>query len=276
MAKKTANNKELTREEVRLLCEGWSQAESAGMGHTLRGDFSNDLAGETLEISLHHGYRLTYRIDSGTRLRWSDQLTDNQPETAQILELHPGSGLFLINHLRSGTFPLENVTLIVDVRQGQVTVFVACLGASSRSRDVSRTISFGNLVDRAAPEAYPHHFSTDLVGQIIDWHYDRSNQFVVKHLYVNNEHMVYHIIRSDLDEIGLVEAAECDYIKVRENVYIMSWLEKGHQGMQGVVLIDLESMHDIGNFFGISINNCLENYTFAADGEFSDLGKVII
>ena len=88
--------------------------------------------------------------------------------------------------------------------------------------------------------------------------------------------MVYHIIQSERDEVGLVEAAECDYIKIRENVYVMSWLEKGHQGMQGVALIDLAAMHDVGSFFGISILDCLENYTFAADGQFSDLGKVII
>jgi len=276
MAKKTAVNAALTREEVYDICKNWRQAKTKGIGESIRGLFSQKLNGDLLELTFDDHEKLIYRFESGEQICWFRDSGDFIEEYAQILELETVPGIFLVNHLRGGTFPLENITLIIDQVEGLVTLIHACIGDSKRPRDVERTIHFGYIRRGDASPTSMHRYTNDLIGKMIDWHYDKDNSFVVKHLYVNNEHMVYLLMEADSKEKGLVEAAECDYIKLREQVYIMSWQEKGHQGMQGTVVMDLGAMHDIGSFFGISILNTLDNYTFAANGVACDLGKQIL
>lgn len=276
MAKKTAKNHALSREEVFAICKNWRQAKTKGIGESMRGPFSQKLNSELLKFVFDDHEELVYQFKSGEQICWSRDGKKFVDEYAQILELETVPGIYLVNHLRGGTFPLENITLIIDKVEGLVTLFHAFIGGAERPRDVERTIHFGFIQQNGVSHTNQHDFTNDLVGRMIDWHYDNDNQFVVKHIYVNNEHMVYLLLEADHKEKGLVEAAECDYVKVRDNVYIMSWLEKGHQGMQGTVVMDLEAMHDVGSFFGISILNSLDNYTFAADGEDSDLGRQIL
>jgi len=279
MAKKTAVITPLTRGEVKEICEECQKVgiPKSGMGESVRGDFTEKLSGQTLCFAFDDHEDIVYRIHSGENIEWSVDNNDFTEEYAQILELDTDPGLFLLNHLRSFTFPLINMTLIIDTKTDLVTLIRAELGDSSRPRDVERTIHFGYIQRPGAVKIRARHkYTVDLVGKIINWHYDYENKFVVKHLYMNNEHMVYLLLEAEEKERGLLEAAECDYIKVRDNVYIMSWLEKGHQGMQAVTLMNTKELHDIGSFFGINIGNKLDNFTFAAWGEISDTGKQII
>lgn len=276
MAKKTAVIPSLTKEEVKHICMGWENASKSGMGESVRGSFSQGLAGQTLELIFDDFNALTYVVELGEKISWSDNGKDFKDEYAQILELDTAPEIFIMNHLRAGTFPLENITLVIDVKTRLITLICAKLGNAHRPRDVERTFHFGFIKSNDSGIMNRHNYTTELVGKIIDWSYDNENQFIVKHLYMNNEHMVYLLLEAELKEKGLVEAAECDYIKIRENIYIMSWLEKGHQGMQGVALIDIKALHDVGSFFGININNILDNFTFAAHGKISDMGCQII
>ena len=271
MAKKTARITDLTRDEVESLCRGWIRAKQNGIGESVRGEFSGKLNGRTFDLDFEGHPRMTYVVESGERIHWAEADGERQSEYAQILELGTKPGLFLINHLRSETFPLENCTLILDFETHLATLVLARLGDSRRPRDVERIFYFGYLRDpgKALDVQLKHEFTVDLVGKLIDWDY--GGGFVVKHMYISRDHMVYLLTESFEKEKGLVEAAECDYIKVRDNVYVVSWLEKGHQGMQGVVLMDLDSMHDVGSFFGISVLDTLDNYTFAANGRFTDV-----
>ncbi len=279
MGKKTAVITPLTREEVNAICRKDQQAgiPKSGIGEAVRRRFSEKLSGQTLHLVFDDFDGLTYRILSGETISWADGNGYLKKEDAQILELETAPGLFLINHLRGGTFPLLNITLILDMETKLATLIRAELGASRRPRDVERAFHFGCISrEKACDIPERHGYSTDLVGKIIDWHYDYENKFVVKHLYMNNEHMAYLLLESKIEERGLLEAAECDYIKIRDGVYLMSWLEKGHQGMQGAALMDINALQDVGIFFGINIHNRLDSYTFSAWGKFSDLGRQII
>lgn len=277
MAKKTAKITPLSLEEVKNICSNCEKAGKSGIGEAVRGSFSEKLSGQILHLKFDDFVDLTYKIISGEEIIWSDSQSNEKREYAQILELDTAPGLFLVNHLRAGTFPLININLIVDLQTGLVTLIQVELGHSMRPRDVERTFHFG-YIDRqnTAGSTERHGYTTDLVGKIVDWYYDYDNQFVVKHFYMNNEHMAYLLLESHIKEKGLLEAAECDYIKIRENVYIMTWLEKGHQGMQGVALMDFAALHDVCSFFGINIGNNLDSYTFAAWGKHSNIGRQII
>ena len=43
-----------------------------------------------------------------------------------------------------------------------------------------------------------------------------------------------------------------DYVKVRENMYIFSFVEERQPGLQMLLLIDMEKLHDIGSWFGVN------------------------
>ena len=260
----------LSRKKVREICRRDSLGTPGGIGESIRGNFSSGLDGQVLELLLDGPGKLRYEFLPGGRLRWSGARRSGE-EAAQILSLSSRPGLYLINHLRLETFPLENITLILDLETDLCTLILARLGGALRPRDVERTIHFGCILRNGHITEKRHGYSDELVRRIVDWHYDRRNEFTVKHLYISPEHMVYYLFRSPGPDRGLVETAECAYVKVREGVYIMSWLEKGHQGMQGVALMDMETMTDVGSFFGISIKDTLDNYTFAAFGEDSTL-----
>ena len=279
MAKKTAKITPLTRDQVRDICfrDQKQGIPKSGIGECVRGDFSEKISGKEFCLKFVDAEDIDYKIISGEKVSWKVGRNNFKEEYAQILELDSAPGLYLLNHIRGGTFPLQNVTLILDTTTNLATLILAELGDSARPRDVERNFYFASIkTENGYSPLKKHNFSTDLVGKIIDWHYDFENEFVVKHLYANNEHMVYLLLEAKDVEKGLLEAAECDYIKIRDNVYVMSWLEKGHQGMQGVALMDISAMHDVGSFFGINIGNRLDSYTFAARGEFSDLGHQII
>ena len=62
----------------------------------------------------------------------------------------------------------------------------------------------------------------------------------------------------------------CDYVKIREDIYLMSWVETFGQGVQGSALIDMKNLHDVGSFFGVNREGTLDSHTFAAYGVLSD------
>ncbi len=45
-------------------------------------------------------------------------------------------------------------------------------------------------------------------------------------------------------------SSPCSYVKLREEAYIMSWVEETSAGGQGTVLINMNTMHDGGFMFG--------------------------
>jgi len=44
-------------------------------------------------------------------------------------------------------------------------------------------------------------------------------------------------------------------VKLRENVYIFSFVEERQTGVQGLFVIDLNDLHDMGCFYGYSTTN---------------------
>ena len=53
----------------------------------------------------------------------------------------------------------------------------------------------------------------------------------------------------------MVWSSPCEYVKLRRDVYIMSWVEETSAGGQGTVLMNLRTMHDCGVFYGLAFDN---------------------
>jgi hypothetical protein len=259
---------ELTPDQVRSICAD-CQARGlakAGLGVTLRPPFSEKLAGRELTLRFTDYPDLQLRFAGGEELSWSEGGQPFVQEYCQILELNPDDNLFYVHHLRAGTFPLESFSYAIDLATGLATLDHASIGAAKRIREVDHEFHFGTIVmEGQQPPTVLHDFTRDMDGLIIDWKYDRLGTFAVRHFYVDHLHKIDRIIREGRSTF--FSAVTCDYIKIRDNIYLMSWLETYGQGVEGTALIDMTDLHDVGSFFGINYEGTLDSHTFAAQGE---------
>ena len=46
-----------------------------------------------------------------------------------------------------------------------------------------------------------------------------------------------------------------DYVKIRDKVFLFSFVEERQHGLHALFLIDLERYHDIGVFYGVSADH---------------------
>jgi hypothetical protein len=263
---------ELSREQVRQICEtGQDEGlPKIGLGGELRQPFSDRLNGQRLQIRFDDRADLIYEIRTPEELSWQEEGAPAKVEYAQILELNEGSGIFLVHHLRGRTFPMEACTLVVDLPAGLVTLVHASVGGGDRPREVVHTFHFGWLAQDGQPAPLARHgFTRDMTGLMIDWHYDRSSHAVVRHIYAHHLHKFDHVIVDGKDVAYTAQFA--DYVKIADQVYLMTWIETNAQGVQGLALIDLAKMHDVGCFFGITRQQTLDSYTFAARGVRSEV-----
>ena len=112
-----------------------------------------------------------------------------------------------------------------------------------------------------------HHPTRELVGRSFGWSYrdDMASQHII-----GTPHSISWVILTGPGN-GLVGSAPCKYFKVTDHVYLYTWVESRGSGQQGVVLVNLKTMHDCGTFYGINHNQCFEFYTYGARGY--DLGR---
>ena len=259
--------RELSSEEVREICirdqkEGLAHA---GLGEETRPPLSEKLNGRSFHFKFDDFRDLYYEILSPKKLRWSENGSWFYDEYCKILQLDQ-ENLFLINHLRSFTFPLESFTIFMDLDNCLVTLIHSFLGASERPREVEREFHFGYADSEREIPAQRHEFTRDMTGTAIEWQYDRTGCFTAIHTYVS------HLFKTDLIRVNGEDVAcggfFCDYVKIRENFYIMSWVEQSHIGTEMCTLINLNTLHDVAATFGISLENRLESYTLGAVGKW--------
>ena len=66
---------------------------------------------------------------------------------------------------------------------------------------------------------------------------------------------------------GATWSSPCYYIKLRDDAYIFQWVEENCNGMQGLVVINPQLLHDSGFFFGVSHGGISLNVTGAVGRE---------
>ena len=262
---------DLTPEQIREICEVCQREglPKDGLGKSIKPPFSDKLTG--LQFTMRFGdFRdLTYRFNGPEELAWSEDGETFKEEYCQITELPENSNLFFVHHLRAYTFPLEAYIFVIDMNSELVTLVHSTLGDFIRPREVDRTFHFGYIVreGKEAPSEL-HDFTKDFDGKIIDWHYDQKGDFIVRHFYIDHLHKIDRLIVNGAFTFNA--AVTCDYVKIRDDAYIMTWIETYGQGVQGCALIDMNTLFDVGSFFGINYQNTLDSHTFAGQGVYSD------
>jgi putative NADH-flavin reductase len=253
-----------------------------------RPPFNYELAGKnfTLLFDLGGDYYLNF-ID-GHHLLWTE--LDGEPAQYYYECAKMDGSTYFVNFELVGTTPRTGLTLILDFEQRLVTLCRSYTDFSKKYPTLVETeFDFGVIdLDGFVPPLIRHGYTMDLIGKRIKWIY--SPEFAMIHVYYNPFHQrgvippdyLYKMI-PNMDEGAKWEGNPYDetarYIKIKQNIYLVSFLEQNmsKQGMPGnslLFLMDVARVHDIGRSFGhagnVGAGNSYdgENYMFAAYGEF--------
>lgn len=104
-----------------------------------------------------------------------------------------------------------------------------------------------------------------MVGKSILWTYHDKEDVRIRHIYTAPLYYTYIMKQG---EKRWVASNPADYIKINDHMYIFTFVEERQAGTQGFFLINTETLHDVGSFFGVQATG-LECCTFGAKGEWS-------
>lgn len=242
---------QLTREDVQALANNAEPAKYAYGGQFSSGPWmpeeSDTLCGRSFLFNFDDGTYLNYRFTAKNTLYWSENGSAEREEFVQVC-LAPGcSGLYFVNHFCKGSTPPRAMILVIDDERGLVTVCDSHIGVPNSAIEVGRTFRFGRI-DGSDSKLPLHDYTNDLVGKAIIWNYG-NNAPDIKHIYTMPKYYTYTMVNGDKCWAATNPA---DYIKIRENMYIFSFVEERQAGLQSIFLINMDELHDVGAFFGIS------------------------
>lgn len=234
--------------------------ESYGTGSLVgvhRPPFTEDLCGKTLKLLFSDRASVTYTFNSVHSLTWCEGDDTNEEYYQALPSTVPN--VYFVQHIRQKRQPMTGISLILDLETGLVTMCYAQTANPYVEQEVTRTFHFGTI-DGLYNGAPLHDYTLDLIGKSYKWEYHK-NEIPIQHIYTSPAFYTY-IMQNEKGE--WVASNPADYIKIREDLYVFSFVEERQSGMQGVFLMDFKTLHDVGGFFGINANNDLKCFTLGA------------
>lgn len=225
--------------------------------------YTSDLDGR--EITLTFGDRSwKYRFIESRKLMWS---AAGEKETEAHCNIHQASdepGMYFVQHYCPGSRPPKAHTLILDFNTGRATMVVAMIGHPVNAAQVQREFLFGEIAGTEV-SGDSHCFTEDLTGTAILWAYHKQAP-KIKHIYSSPYYYTY------AGYFGGIWMASnpADYVKINDHMYVFSMIEERQTGVQGLFLINMNTLHDVGSFFGCHAVG-MECYTVGAKGELSTM-----
>ena len=205
---------------------------------------SDYLAGKTFTLRYDHGPVMEYRVDGIDQLAWRmDGRGDWLKARYQAYEVAPG--LILFGHLLEGAPNHDGHIIAADFHQGLVTCYNGYLNTPYFANEAGARTLFGVLeMDGIQPPQYRRHGrTTEMLGRCITYSY--APGLVSMHLY-STPNTVSWIIFTPDQHGGLEWSGPGDFVKIRDGIYFMYWLEEACNGTLGTILLNLNIMHDAG------------------------------
>lgn len=211
------------------------------------------------------GNSYTYEFLDDHHLTWCETKGIIHHEYYEALELPDEKGIFLIQHYVKASVPPTAHSIVLDENTGLFTLCIAHVGVADNPREIARTFHFGCIAGKDDPR-YRHHFTDDLVGTAIRWTYHDEEKAIVKHVYTAPQYYTYQMTFEDGH--CWVASNPANYVRINDHVYIFSFVEERQAGTQGFFLINMETLHDVGSFFGIQAHG-MECCMFGAKGQLA-------
>ncbi len=214
-------------------------------------ELSDYLVGKKLTLRYDDGGPVwDYEFDSIDTLRWRNEgECDWHTEKYQAFE--PADKLFLFSHLHSCSENARCPSIAVDFSNGLTTCIDAKIGSERSDWEVGHRAIFGvaEIEGVQAPLVRRHEITKDLVGKAYTWTYSDTMSSI--HVYSSPESYSWTIFLNN-GSGGMMWSSPCIYVKLREDAYMMSWVEETCNGSQGTFVFNPRIMHDSGYFYGIN------------------------
>jgi hypothetical protein len=247
------DNPPMTEQEVYEAAQKKSTifSEEGMMGGTNKMPPSDLLAGKELTVRCDYtGPVLNYRFDDIKKLRWRYEGESEWRE--QIYQaFEPDEGMIFFAHMCSGTRPAECKKIVLDFATGLASCVNSKLGTEYMANEVSYNITFGviEMEGLTAPRYWRHNFTEELTGRAFTWNY--SDMMASMHVY-STPHSYSWTIFMENQALGMQWSSPAQFVKLRDGVYLFSWVEEACNGTQGTIVINTHTMHDAG--FGLHVD----------------------
>lgn len=166
--------------------------------------------------------------------------------------------LIILGFYRSGSYPPTCLTFALDFDNGCATCIESRIGSKYEWHDVVPIYHFGvvDMQGLTPLRIFRQGFTDELLGRAFTWNYSDSMSSI--HIYNAPHSYSWTIINNGEPGSpanragGPVWSSPCEYIKLRDDVYIMDFVEQKWDGMTDMFFMNLRTMLDSGFEFGIT------------------------
>ena len=248
----------MTKAEVDAVCAKHTTAfapRASGPGASMAGNLGPPtgwLAGKTFTLRYDHAPAMEYRFDDAETLHWRKEGSGNWTKARyQAWESMPG--VILFGHLLEGEPNHDGHSIVVDFDEGLVTCFNGYLNTPYFANEAGVKIHFGVIeMEGLIPPKYRRHVLTDeIVGRAVSQNY--APGLTSMHLYTTPYSLSW-IIFTGSDAGGLEWSGPARYVKIRNGLYFMYWLEEACNGTLGTILVNFHTMRDVGVGYNCGTN----------------------
>jgi hypothetical protein len=239
------------------------------------------LSGKIFSLDFDGGRRWEYEIRGRHEMRFRyDGFRGSGSDSAWHEERYEAfesdSNLFFFVHTVTGKLPMETMNIVLDFDSGLAACIHNSMGNREHPREPLQDWLFGTIgAEGITPPKYARHgFTTELVGKSFTWSYTKT--MTSQHIYSSPSSYSWTIMLGD-GSPGIMWSSPCKYVKIREGIYLMSWVEERSAGNQNAILFNTKTMHDVGACLGINHEQVFEFNTFGAEARSAgsiDLGGI--
>jgi len=201
------------------------------------------LGGKSFTLRYDNGPAMDYRIADAETLEWRKDGGAWTKARYQAFEAAPG--VFTFGHLLEGEPDHDSHMIAADFDNGLVTCFNGHLNTPYFANEAGAKTLFGVIeMEGLTPPRYRRHgFTDELLGRVLSWNYQPG--LTSMHLY-STPHSMSWIIFTDSGAGGTEWSGPAAFVKLRDQLYYLYWLEEACNGTLGTIVVNLRTMHDAG------------------------------
>ncbi|MDR1356321.1 MAG: molybdenum cofactor biosynthesis F family protein [Tannerellaceae bacterium] len=206
--------------------------------------------GTVWEYETGENFNMRFRPEGGT---WKEERYD---------AFEADDNLVFFAHVTDNDCPTDALQYAIDLENGLVTCIRSTFDDAGNPRVPRQEWLFGIVrADGISPSNARHAFTDELLGYSYTWEY--SDNIASQHVYTTTESFTYAIVSSA--GASVMGSFPCKYVKIRDGVYMLSWIEMRSQGIEGILLFNTKTMHDCGTCHGMTHDQTFEFNTFCAE-----------